>query len=110
MTHYLLEAKQLGTKVMVKGAEEVRVEIMKLKTSAEWVAMDSAEKRNFKVPEKIGIGLIEIARKLGLEGRPMDNEKIHLELGSRIYGRDDKNINEAIDFYDPVKLKEMIKK
>ena len=31
----------------------------------------------------------------------MDNEKIHLELGSRIYGRDDKNINEAIDFYDP---------
>ena len=52
MTHYLLEAKQLGQKVMVKGAEEVRVEIMKLKTSAEWVAMDSAENAILKFRRK----------------------------------------------------------
>ena len=75
--------------------EQIKAEILKLKPTPEsWAEMATKEKKSFKIQGK---GLIAIARKFGVEGDPISNHLIRLELGRKIYGEEHECLKEFAD-------------
>jgi superfamily II DNA or RNA helicase len=71
--------------------EEIRELILKqIPTAAEWAAMNTSAKENFKIKRNEAssgeLTLRAIARRFGVKGDPASNHKYHLELGRIIYG------------------------
>ena len=54
-----------------------------IKTPEQWAAMKKKERETFNIE---GIGLIAIARKFNLKGNPVNNKKVHLDIGKKIFG------------------------
>jgi len=52
-------------------------------TAVEWAAIKRSKKTKFRIG---GIGLIAIARRFSVDGDPIKNQSLYLELGRKIYG------------------------
>ena len=64
--------------------DELKAEILKLvPTAEEWAEMNCKRRQAFKVA---GMGIIAVARRFEIEGRPATNSSAHLWLGLAIYG------------------------
>jgi hypothetical protein len=92
----LLPFLELGRKIYGKEhkclkeitPDKLIKEILKLKpTPQSWVDMVHKEKKQFKI---FSIGLVAIARKLGVQGSPVEKQSVFLELGRKIYGEEHK--------------------
>ncbi|MDP2690945.1 MAG: hypothetical protein Q8O95_00895 [bacterium] len=86
------------TKQDLNKRERFRQEILKQKLTAEdWVAMKGQEKSTFSVR---GQKLKALVRLFGVEGNPLSNHRIHLELGLRVYGGENEDILKAIQEWE----------
>ncbi|MDZ4217306.1 MAG: hypothetical protein U1C97_03260, partial [Candidatus Gracilibacteria bacterium] len=82
------------TKQDLNKRERFRQEILKQKLTAEdWVAMKGQEKSTFSVR---GQKLKALVRLFGVEGDPVGNHRVHLELGLKLYGEENEVILRAI--------------
>ncbi len=85
----------IGVKIDVRSQEEIRQYILKDKTPEEWGAMNSDQRKAYKVGRR---GLVSIYRiMLGERGKPVGRIDHHKKLGSAIFGEHPifKNIQEA---------------
>jgi len=57
--------------------------LLEKRTAKDWAEMDTKEKKAFKIE---GLGLVAIATRFGVAGKPAGNHSVHLELGRKIYG------------------------
>lgn len=79
-----LPREQIEELLMIAEVEFYRAAIQVLVPTPEaWAMMKVEEKKVFKIGGK---GLCAISTKFGVEGKPMDNHRIHLEFGRQIYG------------------------
>jgi hypothetical protein len=54
-------------------------------TPEQWVKMSKKERLTFRVPGS-DMGMTALARRFGIEGSPVNQKAIHVELGERIFG------------------------
>lgn len=92
---FLLEIKKLEKQKEVKEIkpEDLKENIKTQISLKRWIEMANKEKHNLK--RLFGIGVNAIARKFGVEGDPVENRIVFLEIGRKIYG-DDENLLEEI--------------
>jgi DNA repair protein RadD len=77
----IVDAEEIEKEELIKAIKA------KVPSAKDWKGMKRTEKEAFKIE---GIGALKvIARKLGIEkGNPIDNSKVHDELGRVIYGEE----------------------
>jgi len=90
---------ELAEQEKFKNNPELLAETIKgSHTPEKWVKMTCKEKNRFKIA---GLGLVTISSKFGIDGSPACNQLVHLELGLKIYGKDNNTIRTALDKHYP---------
>ena len=80
-----LKVARASKEVEALPPEELRPHLTKSHNPDTWAEMTAKQKSAFRVPGS-EMGLRALATRFGVEGNPVSNHAIHLELGEKIFG------------------------